>query len=280
MIVTMKKKRSSAGLGSILLFLAVLFFLWPSYWMVTGSFKNMKVSLQIPPEWFPLSPTLNNYATLLQNYPVLRWLFNSVLVSVLTAVLVVLLSAMAAYALAKIDFKSSKPLFALMVGAMTLPHTLLFISLFSIMANAGLTNTYLGLLLPSLGWPYGVFLLRQFMMTLPGALIDAAKIDGCSELSVFWRIIIPLSKPGLATLAIFTFVNSWNDYVWQLIMLKDSDMYTLPLGIQVAQKLQEFETNYGVGMAGAVLATLPVLAVFLSFQKYFTRGITLGAVKG
>ncbi len=267
-------------LKNLLLFSAVLFFLWPIYWMVSGSFKNMKVALQIPPEWIPLRPTLENYKALFLDYPVIRWFFNSIFISTVTAAIVVIFSAMAAYALAKIRFKSGKYIFGLMVGAMTLPHTLLFISLFKIISGAGLSNSYLGIILPSLGWPFGVFLLRQFMQTLPNALIDSGKIDGCSEFGVFLRIILPLAKPGLGSLAIFTFVSSWNDYVWQLIIIKNKKHFTLPLGIQFAQKMQEFETNYGVGMAGAVLATLPVLIVFLSFQKYFTKGITLGAVKG
>jgi multiple sugar transport system permease protein len=265
---------------NLLLIFAILFFLWPIYWMISGSFKNMKVALQIPPEWIPLHPTLENYKTLFLDYPVIRWLFNSVFVSTITAAIVVLISAMAAYALAKIKFKSSKYIFGVMMGAMTLPHTLLFISLFKIISDAELANSYLGIMLPSLGWPFGVFLLKQFMQTLPGALIDSGKIDGCSEFGIFLRIILPLAKPGLGALAIFTFVSSWNDYIWQLIIISDRELFTLPLGIQIAQKMQEFETNYGIAMAGAVLATLPVLVVFLSFQKYFTKGITMGAVKG
>lgn len=277
----MKKKISViSSLKNLLLFLAALFFLWPIYWMLSGSLKNMKVALQIPPEWIPLHPTLENYKSLFLDHPVFRWFFNSVFISTLTAAIVILFSAMAAYSLAKIKFKSSKYIFGLMVGAMTLPHTLLFISLFKIISGVGLANSYLGIILPSLGWPFGVFLLKQFMQTLPGALIDSGKIDGCSEFGIFLKIILPLAKPGLAALAIFTFVNSWNDYAWQLIIIKDQNLFTLPLGIQIAQKMQEFETNYGVAMAGAVLATLPVLIVFLSFQKYFTKGITLGAVKG
>ncbi|WJH32801.1 carbohydrate ABC transporter permease [Paenibacillus sp. CC-CFT747] len=136
------------------------------------------------------------------------------------------------------------------------------------------------MLLPLVGWPFGVFLLKQFMQTLPGELIEAAKIDGCSEWQTFVKVILPLSKPGLGVLAIFTFVNSWNDFVWQMIVLKDMPNFTLPVGVKVAQKVSELEINYGVAMAGALLATLPVLALFLYFQKYFTKGITMGALKG
>ena len=236
--------------------------------------------MQIPPEWIPLTPTMENYATLLDKFPALMWLFNSVFTAVITTVLVLFVSSTAAYALAKIKFRGSKYVFGAMIAAMTLPNTILFIPLFKMMNSWNIVDTYVGLILPTLGWPFGVFLLRQFMQTLPSTLIEASRIDGCSELGIYIRIILPLSKPGLGALAIFTFVRSWNDYIWQTIVLKSENMLTLPLGIQIAQKVNEVEQNYGVSMAGAVLATLPVLIVFISFQKYFTKGITLGAVKG
>ncbi len=276
----MKKKTSTIGWGSVILILAVLFFLWPTYWMVTSSFKNMKVSLQIPPEWFPVKPTFENFRYLFTKHPVLLWFFNSMAVSTLVAASVAIVSAMAAYSLAKINFKSAKPAFGVMMAAATLPHALLLVPLFKLISNMHIDNTYLGLLLPTLGGTYGVFLLKQLMQTLPSEIIEAGRIDGCTEFGIFWSLILPLSKAGLATVAIFSFVSSWNDYVWQLITLSEKTMYTLPLGIQMAQKLSEFETNYGVGMAGAVLATLPVLLVFIKFNKYFTKGITMGAVKG
>lgn len=258
----------------------VLFFLWPFYWMLTGSVKALKVALQIPPEWFPAKPTLANYQLLFNKFPVWHWLYNSVFISVVATLLVLTTSAMAAYAFSKIRFKGSKWLFAAMIASMTIPHTVLLIPLFMMMNDLHLINTHWGVLLPIVGWPFGVFLLKQFMQTLPGELIEAAKIDGCSEWQTFLRVILPLSKPGLGVLAIFTFVNSWNDYVWQLIVLKDMKHFTLPVGVKVAQKVSDLEINYGVAMAGAVLATLPVLALFLYFQKYFTKGITMGALKG
>jgi multiple sugar transport system permease protein len=257
-----------------------LFFLWPFYWMISSSFKNVKVALQIPPEWFPLKPTWGNYRTLFVDYPLWHWVYNSLFISIVATVLVIAVSSLASYALAKISFKAAKPLFALMIGAMTIPHTVLFIPLFQLMNDLRLVNTHWGVLLPLVGWPFGVFLLKQFIQTLPSELIEASKIDGCSEWQTFYKVILPLAKPGLGVLAIFTFVSSWNDYIWQLIMLNDMQMFTLPLGVKVAQKVQELEINYGVAMAGAVLATLPVMVIFLYFQKYFTKGITLGALKG
>jgi multiple sugar transport system permease protein len=276
----MEKTNISRWLFNGLLLLATTFFLWPFYWMVTGSLKNLTVSIQIPPEWIPLHPTMINYHTLFVDYSVMKWFFNSMLIAACASVLVLALSSMAAYAIAKIQFKAGPYLFALMIGTLTLPHAVMFIPLFQMMNQLHLINTYAAAILPIIGWPFGVFLLRQIMVTLPTPLIEAARIDGGSELLIFTRLILPLSKPGLAVLAIFTFVNAWNDYVWQLLVLTKENMLTLPVGVRVVQKAQEFHDNYGIAMAGAVLATLPLIALFIFFQKYFTKGITLGAVKG
>lgn len=276
----MTKKKSPFFGGNLILWGLSLFFLWPFYWMVSGSFKNQKVSLQIPPEWVPLHPTLQNYQTLLHNNPVFTWFYNSMFISGIATLLVIIVSSLSAYALAKIPFKGSKLLFSIMVAAMTIPHTVLFIPLFQLLNDLNLINTLWGALLPVVGWPFGVFLLKQFMSSLPKELVEVAKIDGCGEWTTFQRVILPLSKPGIAVLAIFTFVNTWNDYVWQVIVLNGTKMYTLPVGVKIAQKISELETNYGVAMAGAMFATLPVLIIFLYFQKYFTDGITSGALKG
>lgn len=267
-------------LGHIWIWACALLFLWPLYWMLIGSFKNLKVALQIPPEWIPRQPTLDNFRILVTDFPLFRWLYNSMFISVVATLLVIAVSSLSAYAFAKVPFKGSKWLFAVMIASMSIPHTVLLIPLFQMMNKIGLTNSLWGVLLPLVGWPFGVFLLKQFMQTLPGALIEAAKIDGCSEWQTFSRVILPLAKPGIAVLGIFTFVNSWNDYVWQMIMLKDKLTYTLPVGVKIARQVQEVDINYGVAMAGALCATLPVLLVFLFFQRYFTQGITVGAVKG
>lgn len=273
-------KRWPMLLGHIWIWACVLFFLWPLYWMLIGSFKNLKVALQIPPEWIPRQPTLDNFRILVTDFPLFRWLYNSMFISVAATLLVIAVSSLSAYAFAKVPFKGSKWLFAVMIASMSIPHTVLLIPLFQMMNKLGLTNSLWGVLLPLVGWPFGVFLLKQFMQTLPGALIEAAKIDGASEWQTFSRVILPLAKPGIAVLGIFTFVNSWNDYVWQMIMLKDKLTYTLPVGVKIARQVQEVDINYGVAMAGALCATLPVLLVFLFFQRYFTQGITVGAVKG
>ncbi|QGQ95574.1 carbohydrate ABC transporter permease [Paenibacillus psychroresistens] len=276
----MKENQALNTVKNVFLGVCTLFFIWPFYWMLSGSFKKLKVAMQIPPEWFPLQPTFRNYSSLMVDYPTLKWLFNSIFISSVCTILVLLLSSLSAYSIAKIRFSGSKLIFAMMVGAMTIPHTVLFIPLFKLMNQLHLVNTLWGALLPMVGWPFGVFLLKQFIQTLPNELLESGKIDGCNEWQLFSRIIIPLAKPGLAVLAIFTFVNSWNDYVWQLIILSKKSVYSLPLGVKVASQVSEFGIDYGIALAGAMVATVPILAIFLYFQKYFTKGITLGALKG
>jgi multiple sugar transport system permease protein len=276
----MRKNRALNAVKNLFLGVCTLFFLWPFYWMLTGSFKNLQVAMQIPPEWFPLQPTFNNYVSLMVDYPTLQWLFNSLFISVVCTALVLLFSSLCAYSIAKIRFAGSNLIFGMMVAAMTIPHTVLFIPLFKLMNQLHLVNTLWGALLPMVGWPFGVFLLKQFIQTLPSELIESGKIDGCNEWQLFSRIIIPLAKPGLGVLAIFTFVNSWNDYVWQLIILSKKTMYTLPLGVKFASQVSEYGIDYGIALAGAMVAAIPILAIFLYFQKYFTKGITLGALKG
>ncbi|CAN7410566.1 carbohydrate ABC transporter permease [Paenibacillus sp. LjRoot153] len=265
------------GFSTLLLILSTLFFIFPFYWIVTGAFKFQTVATQIPPEWFPLKPTLQNWADLFKN-PVWRWTLNSFVIAVVEMFAVCLVSASAGYVLAKKLFPGRKIIFTMFIAAMALPKQVILVPLFTMLADFGWVNTYHGLILPAIGWPFGVFLMKQFAQTVPGELIEAAKIDGCSEIRLFSTIILPLLKPALGALAIFTFIASWNDYFSQLIMTRSTSMMTLPLGVATMQG--EFTTNYGIMMAGAALASVPMITIFLVFQKAFTQGITMGAVKG
>ncbi|MVP00934.1 carbohydrate ABC transporter permease [Paenibacillus lutrae] len=261
----------------ILLLLATVLFIFPFYWIITGAFKVQTVATAIPPEWFPLKPTLQNWTDLFKN-PVWRWTFNSFLIAFCEMIAVCMVSSLAGYVLAKKVFPGRKMIFTLFVAAMALPKQVILVPLFTMLADFGWVNTYWGLILPAIGWPFGVFLMKQFAQTIPGELMEAAKMDGCSEIRLFATIILPLLKPALGALAIFTFIASWNDYFSQLIMTRSTSMMTLPLGIATMQG--EYTTNYGVMMAGAALASVPMIAIFLLFQKSFTQGITMGAVKG
>lgn len=257
--------------------LLALLFLFPFYWMVTGAFKIQTVAISIPPEWFPMNPTLQNIK-LLSRIPAGRWFFNSLFISFSTTLLVCITSAMAGYSLSKKKFPGRDVIFWVFVAVMTLPKQVILVPLFIMMRQWHLFDTFPGLILPAVGWPFGIFLMKQFTQTLPGELLEAAKIDGCTEIRTFINIVLPLVKPGLGALAIFTFMSSWNDYFWQLIMIKSTPMKTIPLGVAGMQ--EEYSTNYGLLMAGSALASIPMILVFLFFQRYFTQGITMGAVKG
>jgi len=279
-VVTYSGKKKSGFVSYILLTIVIilaLLFLFPFYWMVTNSFKSLFVAISIPPEWFPKEPILDNYITLFKSNT-FRWLLNSIIVSAGTTILVLLTSSMAGYSLAKKEYPGRNQIFWMFVAVMTLPKQVLLVPLFILMRQLNLFDTYTGLIVPAVGWPFGIFLMKQFTQTMPTELLQSADIDGCNEWQKFVKIVLPLVKPGLGALAIFTFMSSWNDYFWQLIMIKRTTMKTLPLGVAGFQ--EEFNNNYGIMMAGSTLASLPMLTVFLLFQKYFTQGITLGAIKG
>ena len=208
----------------------------------------------------------------------LRWLVNTVFMSVTSMLLTCLTAAMAGYALAKKRFYGRTILFSLIVCAMALPKQVVLIPLVRLMSDMDLYDNIWAVILPIVGWPFGVFLLKQFSEGIPGEMIEAARIDGASEVRTFVDVVIPMIKPGIGALAIFTFISSWNDYFMQLIMLTSSKNLTISLGIATMQG--ETSTDYGLLMAGAALASVPIIIVFLIFQKYFTKGITMGAVKG
>ena len=198
--------------------------------------------------------------------------------SVTSMIITCITASMAGYALAKKRFFGQTLLFSLIVCAMALPKQVILIPLIREMSALGLYDTIWATIIPIVGWPFGVFLLKQFCEGVPGEMIEAARIDGAGELKTFTKIVVPMIKPGIGALAIFTFINAWNDYFMQLIMLTSSSQLTISLGIATMQA--ENSTDYGLLMAGSALAAVPIIVVFLIFQKYFTKGITLGAVKG
>ncbi|MCR8660218.1 carbohydrate ABC transporter permease [Paenibacillus endoradicis] len=263
-------------ISMIILSMFSIVFIFPFYWIVTGAFKIQVVATQIPPQWFPLDIVMDNWVTLFKN-PVTRWTFNSFFIAISEMVLICLVSTTAGFVLAKKQFPGRKIIFTVLIAAMALPKQVILVPLFTLLAKLGWINTFRGLILPAIGWPFGVFLMKQFSQTIPTEILEAAKIDGCSEFRSFVTIALPLLKPAIGALAIFTFMTSWNDYFSQLIITRSTDMMTLPLGIATMQG--EYRTDYGVMMAGAALASLPMLTIFILFQKSFTQGITLGAVK-
>ena len=261
----------------ILLLLVAIVFVFPFYWIITGAFKTRLDSLMLPPQWFPTAPTMASWTKLFKQ-PTMNWLFNSVFISTITMILVCVVSTMAGYVLAKKKFLGATLLFSIFVFAMALPKQVVLVPLVKQTSFMGFHNTPWAVILPGVGWPFGIFLMKQFSETVPSELLEAAKIDGCNEFKTFLSIVVPIVKPGIGALAIFTFISAWNDYFLQLIMLNERKNLTLQLGLATLQG--EFATDYGVLMAGAALAALPIIVIFIAFQKSFTQGITIGAVKG
>ncbi|MBS5146050.1 MAG: carbohydrate ABC transporter permease [Butyricicoccus pullicaecorum] len=277
---TFTKGEQSVGyklLSMLALILLAFFFIFPLYWIITGSFKDA-LTINLPkPQWFPLTPTTQNYINLFKQ-PAFQWLLNTVIISVGAMILTCFTASLAGYALAKKRFYGQTILFTLFVCAMALPKQVIVIPLLQEMSALHLNNTLLAVILPTVGWPFGVFLMKQFSETIPTEILEAARVDGAGEVRTFATIVFPMIKPGIGALAIFTFVNTWNDYFLQLIMLQKREVFTLPLGI--ARLQGEVSSDFGLIMAGATLAAIPIVTVFLCFQKYFTQGITMGAVKG
>ena len=262
----------------VILILLVIFFLFPLYWIATGSFKPILEITSRTPVWFPQNPTLDNYTKLFNN-PAWRWLFNIVFISAVAMLLTCITASLAGYALAKKRFIGRTVLFTIIICAMALPKQVIVIPLNQEMTQIfHLNDTLWAVILPTVGWPFGVFLMKQFAETIPTEILEAARVDGAGEVRTFLTVVLPMIKPGIGALAIFTFVNTWNDYFLQLVMLTSRESWTLPLGIA---KLQgEMAQDYGLIMAGAALASIPIIIVFIAFQKYFTQGIAMGAVKG
>ena len=261
----------------VILVLITLFFLFPLYWIVTGSFKDAIEINAREPIWFPQNPTVDNYARLFE-HPAFLWLFNIVFISAMAMILTCVTASLAGYALGKKRFYGRGILFTIIICAMALPKQVIVIPLLQEMTAIGLNDNIWAVILPTVGWPFGVFLMKQFSEGIPTEMLEAARIDGAGELRTFGTIVLPMVKPGIGALAIFTFITAWNDYFLQLIMLTKNNSLTISLGIANLQA--EMATDFGLIMAGAAVAAIPILTVFLLFQKYFTQGITMGAVKG
>ena len=294
-----------------IIILAVLF-TFPLYWIITGAFKTKQDIMSVAPVWVPTEWVMTNFENLMskRSAPLfdmtlggwainafgytfktagititgptvpaaIRWLVNTVFMSVSSMLITCLTAAMAGYALAKKRFYGRALIFSLIVCAMALPKQVILIPMLREMGSLGLYDTIWAVIFPIVGWPFGVFLLKQFAEGIPTEMVEACRIDGANEWRTFTDVMFPMIKPGVGACAIFTFINSWNDYFMQLIMLTSSKNLTISLGIATMQG--ENSTDFGLLMAGAALASVPIIIVFLIFQKYFTKGITMGAVKG
>jgi multiple sugar transport system permease protein len=262
----------------VVLAAGLLVTLAPFLWMLLGSLKPEAELQQVPPTWWPETPSLDNFRQLFDRLDFPRFFANSVLVALAVTAGNLVFCSMVGYALAKLDFAGKRLLFGLVLGMLMVPGVVTIVPLLVLVSNLGLVNTYPGLILPFLVTPLGVFLMRQFMMGLPDELIEAARIDGAGEWRIFSRVIMPLCGPALATLGILTFLSSWNNFLWPLVVAQSEDKYTLPVALALYSVGQN-ATRYGLLLAGAVVVILPVIALFIALQRYFVQSVATTGIK-
>lgn len=260
--------------------LSIIAVIWiiPMVWMLITSLKFEGRTITFPIQWIPRPFTLQSYRDLFERAPIIRWLFNSLITASLTTLGVLIIDSLAAYALSRLRFAGRRFLFIFTLVGFMVPFQVIMIPLYLMFNELGLVNTYLGLILPRLAIPLGVFILRQFFMGIPTELEEAAVLDGCSRFRVFYNIILPLSKPALATVAIFTFIGSWNEFLWPLVIVSQSQMFTLPVGLAAFQG--SYQMKYAMTMAASVMASIPILIAFIIFQKSIIKGVTTTGLKG
>ena len=276
--VPVRVPRSGTIVVNALLIGASALALFPLLWMLAASFMAPGEASAYPPPLVPSHPTFANYRELFAHAGMGRYLANSVLLAVAATALSLIFNVMGGYAFAKLRFRGRDRLFRLMLGALVIPGQVAMVPLFLLLKQMGLVNSYGGIIVPALASIFGIFLVRQYALSIPDDLLEAARIDGASEWRIFVEVVVPLLKPIIVTLAVFTLLGTWNDFMWPLIVLSDQDLYTLPVAL--ASLSREHVQDNELMMAGAVLTTLPVLVVFLSLQRYYMQGLMLGAVKG
>lgn len=252
--------------------------LLPLYWMVTGAFKSAHAVVQMPPQWWPSPAVLDNFYSLFRA-PFWRWMANSILVAAAVTVTNVTFSSLAGYAFAKLQFPGRDFLFWMLLAAIMVPSEVTLIpNYLMVTRHLGWKDTYWALIVPGMVSIHSIFLVKQFVSTLPSSLLDAARIDACSEFGIWRRVVLPLSRPVLAVVAIFTFVGKYNDFFWPLLVANRPEMRLIQVGL--AGFRFENSTDYGALAAGATLAALPIAIVFIAFQRHFLQGVTVGALKG
>jgi multiple sugar transport system permease protein len=260
------------------LVLGALATLAPLLWMISASFMPAGQANTFPPKLLPSPPTGEHYVALFTRLNLARNLMNSTIVAVGATLISVLVNGMAGYAFAKLRFGANDRLFRLLLAALVIPAQVGMLPLFLMLQKLGLVNTLWGVMIPGLASIFGIFMIRQYALAIPDELLDAARIDGASEWRIFWTIVMPLLRPILVTLATFTFLSMWNDFMWPLIILSDDSKYTLPVALAnlVGEHVQDTELM----MAGSLLTVLPVMVVFLVLQRQYLRGVMMGSVKG
>lgn len=277
----MNNRDSTVKIWGIYLFLGAiaLLMLFPLLWLLGTSLKSPSEDIfSFPPQLFPSQPTWNNFVLVWQTYPFAQYLLNSTIVAVLTVSLNLLFCSLAAYPLARLNFQGRDLIFAGVVSTIMIPFQIVMIPLYILTVNLGLRNTYLGVIFPGLASAFGIFLLRQAFQGVPKELEEAARMDGCSELGLWWYVMLPAIRPALVTLAIFVFIGAWSDFLWPLIVLDRPEYYTLPLG--VAKLASTLDLNWRLIAAGSIISIAPVLLLFLFLQRYIIPTDAGSGVKG
>jgi multiple sugar transport system permease protein len=275
---TRGRDRAAKVVLYVVLILGLLVVVGPFVWMLLASVKPEAEIRAVPPTWLPHTFTLANFRSLFTrlNFPL--YFFNSTLVAALITAGNLVFCSLLGYALAKLRYPGRKALFLIVLGMLMVPGMVTFVPQFVLVSNMHLANSYAGLVLPFLAGPFGVFLMRQFLLSIPDDLIEAARIDGAGEFRIFWRVVLPLCRPALATLGILTFLSSWNNFLWPLVVATTEDKYTLPVALALYSVGQN-RTDFGLLLAGAVVVVLPVLILFLVLQRHFLRGIATTGLK-
>lgn len=276
----LKNRSAFDFISNVIIIIFCLFSIFPIYWLFTGAFKYSTDVIKLPPDWFPKRWTLLNFQKVFTEHPAVNWILNSILVTVVTTVGIILVSSAAGFALSKMKFKGRKVIFSFVVAALLIPMEIYILPLYKVVVGLGWKGTLLGYVVPNLALPFGVYLMKNFYDTIPNEIIEASEIDGCGKVRFFFQFGIPLSKSGVGALAIMSGIRIWNNYLWQLLMATASESsYTLPVGVT---KLMDslVDTDYGLRFAAAALTAVPLLIIFFAFQKMFTEGVSAGSVKG
>lgn len=275
--MTHKHRLGTAGYYVVSIVLAVIALI-PFLWMISTSLKSRGALMSIPIEWIPAEPTLDGYAKVFSRFPFLRTIGNSLLISVAYTLITLISASMAAFAFAKLRFRGSGAILSVYIATMMIPTQVTMIPLFVVMNRLGLIDSYASVILPSMFKPFAVFLLVQQMKTIPNDYIDAARIDGAGLFQAYRKVALPLCIPTLATLAVTTFMESWNDYLWPLLMLTDRNKMTLPIALSTLNG--QYSTEYNVLMAGSLISMIPIIIIYIAAQKQFKSGLMAGGIKG
>lgn len=255
------------------LVLCALLTMLPFVWVVSGSLRSLGEIRSDPGAWLPHHVTLDNFVRLFKTEGFGRFLVNSVVVAVIVVAGNIVAASAAGYALAKLDFAGKRIAFGAVMAAMMVPFTTVFVTQFVITVDLGLADTLTGIALPGAALPLSVFIMRQYALSVPDELLEAARIDGAGEFRIFFRIFLPLAGPAVATITIMSFLYSWNNFIWPLIVAQSTSTYTLPVGLAATSQAAAHVTDYGLMLAGAIVVMLPVLVLFLFLQRYFVQGV-------